>query len=126
MADSTDATLRETDSTESPISEVDVTNEETETATIIEATTLPTLKIGQCLSYGVVYDNGANVAVVNPCDENCVCTDGIVQCETQGCPPAPPNFLNCTPVQESSQCCPTYDCREYISIISTILIIEIT
>ena len=100
---------------ENDVSPIDVTPEQQPdrtTESSIEATTLPVLEIGQCISNDVVYENGSAVEPSSPCDESCLCEDGIVRCETQACPPSPPAFLRCSPIEHDRQCCPTYDCRK--------------
>ena len=77
-----------------------------------ETTPLPALEFGECLKDGVVYQNGSEVTP-GKCEESCVCEDGLLSCVKQACPPSPPAFLRCSPVEGEDQCCPTYDCCKY-------------
>ena len=85
--------------------------EVTTESAIIEATTLPSLELGECLKDGVVYENGTEVKP-GKCEEFCVCEQGFVNCERKACPAPPPAFLRCAPLEDADQCCPTYDCRK--------------
>ena len=86
--------------------------EETTETTVDGFTPLPVLELGDCLKDGKVYQNGTSV-VPGKCEEFCTCEDGAVNCLKQACPPPPPAFLRCDPVDLTDRCCPTYDCRKY-------------
>ncbi|ROT82433.1 hypothetical protein C7M84_024392 [Penaeus vannamei] len=65
---------------------------------------------GSCMANGTTYSNGDNVPASRPCHQLCTCKNSIVSCELQACPPPPPAFLRCAPVEDPEQCCPSYDC----------------
>lgn len=68
---------------------------------------------GSCMANGTTFINGDTVPTSRPCHQSCTCKNSIVSCELQACPPPPPAFLRCAPVEDPEQCCPSYDCRKY-------------
>lgn len=94
------------------VTEVESEGITTETSDL-EATTMMQLEEGSCLKNKVVYANQTNVPQSSPCQEFCMCDDGEVKCELLACPPSPPSFLRCTPIEQNDQCCPSYDCRKF-------------
>lgn len=91
----------------------DAITESVEAITEIAMSTTPALEEGSCIKGQIVYENGTAVPASSPCEETCVCQDGVVKCDIQACPPAPPAFLRCSPIDQSDRCCPEYDCRKY-------------
>ncbi|KAF2362773.1 VWFC domain [Trinorchestia longiramus] len=106
--------LEETDSQSTPLTET--TDEPGKLITDDIApelvSTTPALEEGSCIKDQVVYTNGTDIPPSTPCEEMCACIDGVVRCELQACPPAPPAFLRCSPIDQPDQCCPSYDCPE--------------
>lgn len=116
----TDPTIDSTDKTESPMKEsTDVTLLETDESTegvtepsTEEPITMIELQEGECLKDQIVYSEGDEVPSTLPCQEKCNCRRGYIICEIQACPPSPPAFLKCAPIDQPDQCCPSYDCRK--------------
>ena len=87
--------------------------EETEATTVSSPeTTEITTETVFCSKNGVRYENGEAVPSTTPCEHSCVCSGSVVNCQIRACPPAPPAFLRCSPIQNGDQCCPSYDCGE--------------
>lgn len=64
-----------------------------------------------CEQNGLMYADGESVPA-GECQENCMCTNSEIHCQTKSCPPIPPSFLKCTRNDASDSCCPSYNCRE--------------
>ncbi|XP_047738702.1 mucin-5AC [Hyalella azteca] len=77
-----------------------------------ESAATQALEEGSCVKNNTVYLNGSEVPALAACEESCLCSEGAILCEMQACPPAPPAFLRCSPIQQPEQCCPSYDCPE--------------
>lgn len=101
--------VEEMETTKLPGETVDTV--EVTTLPMLEVTTLSTLPVGDCMKNGEIYKNGENVPS-SKCEENCLCQDGMVNCDVPACPPAPPQFLRCASM-ETDQCCPSYNCSKY-------------
>ena len=67
-----------------------------------------------CEKDSVIYEDGESVPVMSTCQENCMCVNSVIHCTMQVCHPSPPAFLQCTPVEQLDQCCPSYDCRKLV------------
>ena len=68
---------------------------------------------GNCLVDMTTYRNGDDVPTSSTCQEKCTCKNSVVTCQLSACPSTPPAFLNCEVKTVPSECCPTYECREY-------------
>lgn len=66
-----------------------------------------------CSVEDTVYPNGAVVESSSPCQENCTCLNGDVQCRQKACPSPPPGFLRCVAIDVLAECCPQYECRKF-------------
>lgn len=118
VEDTTETTEGVTDgfsSTASSIS-VDVTTaspEEDVTETTSDSISETTVSGLDCVVGGKTYTKGETIPSPSECQENCTCAEGKLQCQVVACPPAPPAFLRCITIkEESSGCCPTYQCRK--------------